>query len=103
LQFVAVALLVADIVATFIADRYGLSLSDQQHGILLGLSSIVLFFLSFEIGLRKIEANNIAARVRRHYSWRFEISRTKHGPEFILGYNTPLSILVANCCRGLYL
>lgn len=48
-----VALLVADIVDTFIADRYGLSLSDQQRGILLGLFSIVLFFLSFGIGFRE--------------------------------------------------
>ena len=55
LAFVATVLLSIDTVGTFIAqggERF-LPLSDQQSGILLGISSIILFFLSFGIGFRQ--------------------------------------------------
>jgi len=55
LAIVAIALLSIDTVGTFIAkggDRF-LPLTDQQSGILLGISSIILFFLSFGIGFRQ--------------------------------------------------
>ena len=55
LAIVAIALLSIDTVGTFIAkggDRF-LPLSDQQSGILLGISSIILFFLSFGFGFRQ--------------------------------------------------
>jgi hypothetical protein len=51
-QFNAVVLLSIDTVGTFIAqggDRF-LPLTDQQSGILLGISSIILFFFSFWFG-----------------------------------------------------
>ena len=54
LAIVAIVLLTIDTVGTFIAqggDRF-LPLTDQQSGILLGISSIILFFLSFGIGFR---------------------------------------------------
>lgn len=48
----AMALLLTDTTDTFIAQgRQGLlPLNDQQRGISLGVSSIILFFLSFELG-----------------------------------------------------
>jgi hypothetical protein len=55
LAIVAIVLLSIDTVGTFIAkggDRF-LPLTDQQSGILLGISSIILFFLSFGFGFRK--------------------------------------------------
>jgi len=55
LAVVAIVLLSIDTVETFVAqggDRF-LPLSDQQSGILLGLSSIILFFLSFGFGFRQ--------------------------------------------------
>jgi hypothetical protein len=55
LAIVAIALLSIDSVGTFIAkggDRF-LPLTDQQSGILLGVSSIILFFLSFGFGFRQ--------------------------------------------------
>jgi hypothetical protein len=55
LAIVAIALLSIDTVGTFIAkggDRF-LPLTDQQSGILLGVSSIILFFLSFGFGFRQ--------------------------------------------------
>jgi hypothetical protein len=55
LAIVAIALLSIDTVGTFIAkggDRF-LPLTDQQSGILLGISSIILFFLSFGFGIRQ--------------------------------------------------
>ena len=55
LAIVAIALLSIDTVETFVAqggDRF-LPLTDQQSGILLGLSSIILFFLSFGFGFRQ--------------------------------------------------
>jgi hypothetical protein len=55
LAIVAIVLLSMDTVGTFIAqggDRF-LPLTDQQSGILLGISSIILFFLSFGIGFRQ--------------------------------------------------
>jgi hypothetical protein len=55
LAIVAIALLSIDTVGTFIAkggDRF-LPLTDQQSGILLGISSIILFFLSFGFGFRQ--------------------------------------------------
>jgi hypothetical protein len=55
LAIVAIALLSIDTVGTFIArggDRF-LPLTDQQSGILLGISSIILFFLSFWFGFRQ--------------------------------------------------
>lgn len=55
LAIVAIVLLSIDTAETFIAqggDRF-LPLTDQQSGILLGISSIILFFLSFGIGLRQ--------------------------------------------------
>jgi len=55
LAIVAIVLLSIDTVETFVAqggDRF-LPLSDQQSGILLGLSSIILFFLSFGFGFRE--------------------------------------------------
>ena len=55
LAIIAIALLSIDTVGTFIArggDRF-LPLTDQQSGILLGISSIILFFLSFGFGFRQ--------------------------------------------------
>jgi hypothetical protein len=52
---VAIILLVIDTAGTFLAQggvRF-LPLTDQQSGILLGISSIILFFLSFGIGFRQ--------------------------------------------------
>jgi hypothetical protein len=52
LAIVAIILLVIDTAGTFLAQggvRF-LPLTDQQSGILLGISSIILFFLSFGIG-----------------------------------------------------
>jgi hypothetical protein len=57
LAIVAIALLSIDTVGAFIAkggDRF-LPLTDQQSGILLGISSIILFFLSFGFGFRQKE------------------------------------------------
>ena len=53
---VAIILLVIDTAGTFLAQggtRF-LPLTDQQSGILLGISSIILFFLSFGIGYRQM-------------------------------------------------
>jgi hypothetical protein len=55
LAIVAIILLVIDTAGTFLAQggvRF-LPLTDQQSGILLGISSIILFFLSFGIGFRQ--------------------------------------------------
>ena len=55
LAIVAIVLLSIDTVGTFVAqggDRF-LPLTDQQSGILLGISSIILFFLSFGFGFRQ--------------------------------------------------
>jgi hypothetical protein len=55
LAIVAIVLLSIDTVETFVAQggyRF-LPLTDQQSGILLGLSSIILFFLSFGFGFRQ--------------------------------------------------
>jgi hypothetical protein len=55
LAIVAIILLVIDTAGTFLAQggvRF-LQLTDQQSGILLGISSIILFFLSFGIGFRQ--------------------------------------------------
>jgi hypothetical protein len=55
LAIVAIVLLTIDTVGTFIAqggDRF-LPLTDQQSGILLGIPSIILFFLSFGFGFRQ--------------------------------------------------
>ena len=55
LAIIAIALLSIDTVGTFIAkggDRF-LPLTDQQSGILLGISSIILFSLSFGFGFRQ--------------------------------------------------
>ena len=55
LATVAIVLLSIDTAETFIAqggDRF-LPLTDQQSGILLGISSIILFFLSFGFGFRQ--------------------------------------------------
>jgi hypothetical protein len=55
LVIIAIILLVIDTAGTFLAqggERF-LPLSDQQSGILLGISSIILFFLSFGIGYRQ--------------------------------------------------
>ncbi len=55
LAIVAIVLLTIDTVGTFIAqggDRF-LPLTDQQSGVLLGISSIILFFLSFGFGFRQ--------------------------------------------------
>jgi hypothetical protein len=52
---VAIVLMSTDTAGTFIAqggERF-LPLTDQQSGILLGISSIILFFLSFGIGFRQ--------------------------------------------------
>ncbi len=55
LAIVAIILLVIDTAGTFLAQGGGrfLPLTDQQSGILLGISSIILFFLSFGIGYRQ--------------------------------------------------
>ena len=55
LAIVAIILLVIDTAGTFLAQggRRFLPLTDQQSGILLGISSIILFFLSFGIGFRQ--------------------------------------------------
>jgi hypothetical protein len=55
LAIIAITLLVIDTAGTFLAQggRRFLPLTDQQSGILLGISSIILFFLSFGIGYRK--------------------------------------------------
>jgi hypothetical protein len=55
LAIVAIVLLSIDTAETFIAqggDRF-LLITDQQSGILLGISSIILFFLSFGFGYRQ--------------------------------------------------
>ncbi|MDQ3852588.1 MAG: hypothetical protein M3299_07120 [Thermoproteota archaeon] len=55
LAIVAIVLLSIDTAGTFIAqggERF-LPLTDQQSGILLGISSIILFFLSFGSGFRQ--------------------------------------------------
>ncbi|MDQ3853983.1 MAG: hypothetical protein M3299_14260 [Thermoproteota archaeon] len=55
LAIVAIVLLSIDTIETFIAqggDRF-LTLTDQQSGILLGIPSIILFFLSFGFGFRQ--------------------------------------------------
>jgi hypothetical protein len=55
LATIAIILLVIDTAGTFLAqggERF-LPLTDQQSGILLGISSIILFFLSFGIGYRQ--------------------------------------------------
>ncbi len=55
LAIVAIVLLSIDTAGTFIAqggERF-LPLTDQQSGILLGISSIILFFLSFGFGFRQ--------------------------------------------------
>jgi hypothetical protein len=55
LAIVAIVLLTIDTAGTFIAQGGArlLSLTDQQSGILLGISSIILFFLSFGFGFRQ--------------------------------------------------
>jgi len=55
LAIIAIILLIIDTAGTFLAQGGGrfLPLSDQQSGILLGISSIILFFLSFGIGYRQ--------------------------------------------------
>jgi hypothetical protein len=55
LAIIAIILLVIDTAGTFLAQggQRFLSLTDQQSGILLGISSIILFFLSFGIGYRQ--------------------------------------------------
>ena len=55
LAIVAIVLLAIDTAETFIAQggKRPLPLTDQQSGILLGISSIVLFFLSFGFGFRQ--------------------------------------------------
>lgn len=55
LAIIAIVFLSIDTVETFVAqggDRF-LPLTDQQSGILLGISSIILFFLSFGFGFRQ--------------------------------------------------
>jgi hypothetical protein len=55
LAIIAIILLVIDTAGTFLAQggKRFLPLTDQQSGILLGISSIILFFLSFGIGYRQ--------------------------------------------------
>ncbi|MGI0038334.1 MAG: hypothetical protein ACREAO_00835 [Nitrososphaera sp.] len=55
LAIVAIVLLAIDTAETFIAQggKRLLPLTDQQSGILLGISSIVLFFLSLGFGFRQ--------------------------------------------------
>jgi hypothetical protein len=55
LAIIAIILLVIDTAGTFLAQggQRFLPLTDQQSGILLGISSIILFFLSFGIGYRQ--------------------------------------------------
>ena len=55
LAIIGIILLVIDTAGTFLAQggRRFLPLTDQQSGILLGISSIILFFLSFGIGYRQ--------------------------------------------------
>ena len=55
LAIVAIVFLAIDTAETFIAQggKRFLPLTDQQSGILLGISSIVLFFLSFGFGFRQ--------------------------------------------------
>jgi hypothetical protein len=55
IAIIAITLLVIDTAGTFLAQggRRFLPLTDQQSGILLGISSIILFFLSFGIGYRQ--------------------------------------------------
>ena len=55
LAIVAIVLLSIDTAETFIAQGGArtLPLTDQQSGILLGISSIILFFLSFGFGFRQ--------------------------------------------------
>jgi hypothetical protein len=55
LAIVAIALLGIDTAETFIAQggKRFLPLTDQQSGILLGIPSIILFFLSFGFGFRQ--------------------------------------------------
>ena len=55
LAIVAIVLLAIDTAETFVAQgrKRLMPLTDQQSGILLGISSIVLFFLSFGFGFRQ--------------------------------------------------
>jgi hypothetical protein len=55
LAIVAIVLLSIDTGETFIAQggKRFLPLTDQQSGVLLGISSIILFFLSFGFGFRQ--------------------------------------------------
>lgn len=55
LAIIAIILLLIDTAGTFLAQggRRFLPLTDQQSGILLGISSIILLFLSFGIGYRQ--------------------------------------------------
>jgi hypothetical protein len=55
LAIAAMTLLLVDTLDTFISQgrHEFLPLNDQQRGILLGVSSIVLFFMSFGIGFRE--------------------------------------------------
>lgn len=55
LAIIAIILLVIDTAGTFLAQggQRFLPLTDQQSGILLGISSIILFFFSFGIGYRQ--------------------------------------------------
>jgi hypothetical protein len=55
LAIVAIVLLSIDSGETFIAQggKRFLPLTDQQSGVLLGISSIILFFLSFGFGFRQ--------------------------------------------------
>jgi len=55
LAIVAIGLLTIDTAGTFIAQGGSrlLPLTDQQSGILRGISSIILFFLSFGFGFRQ--------------------------------------------------
>jgi hypothetical protein len=55
LAIVAIVLLSIDTAETFIAQggKRFLPLTDQQSGILLGIPSIILFFLSFGFGYRQ--------------------------------------------------
>lgn len=54
LAIAGMVLLLVDVADTFIAQgRYGfLPVNDQQRGIVLGVPSIILFFLSFGFGFR---------------------------------------------------
>ena len=71
-------LLAIDISDTFIGQGgYGsLQLTNQQRGILIGMPSMILFFVSFGIGLPKVYVYDLTSFSRRHSRISFQANRS---------------------------